>query len=280
VHHSDAIRVITALEAGKQGVVTWVSPVLSACVAAWVATRRSVRPDILFTTNCEDYARYNGLIEILEGQASPAPRSGRLAGKTYTPLASLLSHPEVDACNALIGGVVRERLTGHPRTLTRGILKVIGELHDNVASHSRGRGYSAAQVYDGRLEFAIADAGCGLLRNARRADSSIETDAQAIDWAMREGTTSAQPQDDWGQSDPEQRMFGDASPGDNHQGLGLWELQKLVRDTGGTLWVATGSARALYGPTGGPVLSTGTPAWAGLAIEVLIPLAAPGSVQG
>jgi len=120
-----------------------------------------------------------------------------------------------------------------------------------------------------RLEFAIADNGCGLLSNARRTDRRITTDEQAIVWALEQGTTSAVPADPMAQRSPEEWDL--RADDDCHQGLGLWLLKRLVERTSGRLWMLTGSAEYLL--DGGVVTTQShVPHWSGVVIELEIPV--------
>ena len=83
-----------------------------------------------------------------------------------------------------------------PRFVLDKTARVVGELHDNVASHASGRGFSAAQFYRqgrSRLEIAIADGGSGFLRNVRRVMPNITTHGAAIEWCLKKGNVSVRP---------------------------------------------------------------------------------------
>ncbi len=200
MHHDDAIRIVTNLVSRTGPVrVDWVSPAMSAVLAAISLQERDEVHRIEFSAQCQEYAENVGLVDVLNRDSSaPNSKQGSRCGGTYSPLASLAFHSEVESCNRLVNGVFRTALG--KSNLVRPVCKVVGELHDNVASHACGRGYSAAKIYrhsssPDMLEFAIADSGRGLLGNARRADARICTDAQAIRWALEKGTTSARRAD-------------------------------------------------------------------------------------
>jgi len=143
VHHEDGLRALANLNAtGGTVSVGWVSPAVSVILAAASLQWREDLRRIAFSSQCQDYASTVGLMGVLQGDVSPNPKMGNRCGDTYSPLASLSVHSEVEACNSLVNGVFRTAL-GTSR-LVRDVCKVVGELHDNVASHAKGRGYSAA----------------------------------------------------------------------------------------------------------------------------------------
>ncbi len=274
MHYSNAVSAIARAQAGGTPTIDFVSPAVSALLSAWALADRDAAARIGFGSACAGYAANIGLTGVLSGNPIPETTNGERCGRSYTPLASLCTHAEVDHCNALINSVLRKQLEQHAPDLVKRVSKVIGELHDNIASHACGRGYSAAQTYESgkpRIEFAIADCGRGLRRNAREVDPHIGSDSEAIEWAFAYGNTSARPADPWAQRGLEGDCDGREDGDDHHQGIGLWELAQLVTATGGRVWVATGEASQLL--TGGrwvkltPVIN-----WPGLAIELEIPL--------
>ena len=111
------------------------------------------------------------------------------------------------------------------------IARIIGELHDNVASHSNGRGFSSAQFYPGYrghpdcLEISEADAGWGFLRKVHRIIPDVRTDAEAITWCLKKGNTtwraSITPNDPYGFPDPYAEPIGHSGQADHHMGWGL-----------------------------------------------------------
>ena|GEM_PF-1624680 len=280
MHYSDARDYVWKLCTGEPVDVDFVSPIVSVSLAALAISRREAVQKVQFRGQAAEYARHTGLTPWIFQSEAPlsSQRHGGKVGDTYTPLASLVVHSEVEHCNGVINGMLRRQLTEY-RSLARDIGKVVGELHDNVASHANGRGFCTAQVYGGnRVELAIADAGCGLRTHAARALLAKDIDdPKAIVWAFQKGTTSAKSES-WDQKWSPGRDETDnrAAPGDNHQGLGLWELRSLVTKMKGRLWVATGNAQAYQGPDGEFIqLSSETKPrfeWSGLLIEVEIPI--------
>ena len=114
------------------------------------------------------------------------------------------------------------------------LAKVVGELHDNVASHASGLGFSCAQAYNDagakRIEFALADRGRGMLRNVRELFPEVESHPEAIAWCLKRGNTTARNESDpWAQRLPDDAMVspfpGNTRPEsreDHHIGEGLW----------------------------------------------------------
>lgn len=273
MYHRRLTAHLDKLERDEHFKLTFIHPI----EAVALAVKRMQRSDkvplrdlVSFDSQCVNYARVVGLMDCLDGN-EPSP-AGPLAGTTYSPLTTLVVHADVDRCNATVCGVFEGQIDS-PRLVKR-FSKVVGELHDNVASHACGRGYSASQVYRNKaLCFAIADGGCGLRENAMRADPSISTDEGAVRWALQKGTTSA------GRSlSGRRRRRADAQDFDDcyehanhHQGLGLFELKSLVEETNGQLWLQSGTCEYRLAP-GEEKYSISRSRWAGLIIEVKVPV--------
>jgi hypothetical protein len=131
-----------------------------------------------------------------------------------------------------------------------------------------------------RIEFGIADVGCGMLANVRRADALVTNHSSAIQWCLKRGNTSARVDDFWAQRLPEDAtaapfpgpIFRDEG-GNHHAGLGLYHLRHLIRRFGGSLWIWTGDAEIMYSRGELRKATTGNLIWQGLAIEfeVIVP---------
>lgn len=271
MNYDSALSAIAAVRAGG-AVVGWVSPAVSVCLAA--ERSRGATVDVDFIGDARGYASVIGLTEAIRG-ASPAHVQGHLHGRTYSPLEWLHSHEHVHRCNDTIGRLFESQLGGaHNRTLRRSLNKIVGELHDNVASHSRGKGFSAAQVYLDRIEYAVADAGCGFLFNARRMDPELRSDFEGIAWAFVRGNTSAPAPNQTGLGP--QRGLGrhgyptSAADGDEHAGWGLDELRSMIDQTNGDLWVASGAAGLRYSAGTWLPYTLRVP-WDGVFIEFEVP---------
>jgi hypothetical protein len=271
MNYDSALSVVSAARVGRAE-VGWVSPAVSVCLAA---ERSRGRPlDVRFIGDARRYAEIVGLSEAVRG-ANPVHVQGFLHGRTYSPLEWLHSHEHVHRCNETIGRLLETQLGGdHHRGLRRSLNKIVGELHDNVASHSRGKGFSAAQVYLNRIEYAVADVGCGFLSNARRAAPWLQSDFDGIAWAFVRGNTSAPATPHAGLGF--QRGLGEDETGvseyagDEHAGWGLDELRAMIDQTNGDLWVASGAAGLRYAG-GAWVPYTLSVPWNGVFIELEVP---------
>ncbi|RTR01969.1 hypothetical protein [Halomonas nitroreducens] len=131
------------------------------------------------------------------------------------------------------------------------------------------------------IEFSVVDAGKGFLGECQRRGIPEATDhASAIDWCLRkEHSTKDVDHDEFAQQQPEDAMgtpFGDLTEtrhwhdGNHHQGLGLDQLMKLVRQYDGDLWIASGDALLTSSATTRQDAEFGSfaavPHWQGVAI--------------
>lgn len=269
MNYSTALRSVGGARRGPVS-VDWVSPAVSVCLAAERA--RGTPLSVSFVGEAGRYASHIGLADALSG-TELIHTQGYLHGKTYSPLEWLRTHAEIHRCNTTIGTLLSHQV---PDTaLRRALNKIVGELHDNVASHSRGKGFCAAQVYADRIEYAIADSGCGFLRNVRSADSAVQADLAAIRWAFVRGNTSAPgpgpspfgPQKGLGA--PEVGL--DADDDDAHAGWGLDELRQMIDHTNGRMWVASGAAGCTYSEGSWQAFDLSSVPWPGVFIELQVP---------
>lgn len=287
MHFADAIEAIRAIRDPKidRYPVAFVTPIVSAMIAV-LCTRNAelARERLSFTPQAEGYARNNGLLSAIDGTYQfPARIKSQVL--TYTKLTSLAVHAEVDRCNEVINDLVFTQLAGFGQ-IANELAVVVGELHDNVASHANGLGFSCAQVYsDGvrrRIELAIADGGRGMLSNVRRK-TPCTSDADAILWCLERGHTSTTPIDSWAQRLPEDVVYSpypvdtatSQSAPNHHVGEGLWKLATLVKNLDGRLWIASGDGSILLQNSELRVES-GRFYWEGVAIELEISVAAGG----
>ncbi len=246
-------------------------------------TMNGVAKRTQFSDSCRRYAENNGLIDTLDGQYQ-FPVRGGLQGIHYTKLTKLATHDEVDACNAIVNDLFTYQLGGYSPVVIRQLTKVIGELHDNVASHANGAGFSCAQVYRDpagqRIEFAVADAGCGMLENVSRKTPAIVDDRSAIRWCLQKGNTTAITTGDWAQRLPDDAVCNPYPEGietfateDHHLGEGLWQLAELVRGSSGSLAVLSGTGE-YFVAEGKESVKKSALAWPGVVIEfeITVPL--------
>ncbi|MEM8208724.1 hypothetical protein Q4R65_14590 [Morganella morganii] len=183
-------------------------------------------------------------------------------GKNYSGLTHLYDEDQVDSATTCINSCLRSFVSNcenEPHGLQE-LLFVVGELHDNVWSHGKASGFSLAQknrnpfnLTDQVIEFALADHGLGFLseltRSGLAAQLGITTHRDALNWCLQEGNSSkhADNYDGWEQSVPGDFSGQAFSSGvrirdcdNNHQGLGLAHLIKLVKRYNGELQIASG----------------------------------------
>ena len=282
-NHAKAVELVRWLWAGRSAQVSWVSPVVATMLAA-ARLRPGMLPQVTFTPGSESYARSIGLLAALAGETPNVNPSG-LAGLTYSPLAQLALPRDVDVANDVVQACLDTQLGGQYGATVNEVGRVIGELHDNVASHARGAGFSALQVYrdPDRVEIAVVDAGVGLLRNVRSAKvAGVDTHQAAIDWCFKKGNTTAPAGNvhPFAQRLPEDALSNPYAPTvpvrsseNHHMGEGLWQLLQLVKHLRGQLWMLTGDAQLIVNerhPQGSYQRSLLD--WQGLAIEVIFPV--------
>lgn len=111
----------------------------------------------------------------------------------------------------------------------------INEVTDNVIVHSDSPIGGLVQVSTfsrnrKRVEYIVADAGMGIPSSLRSGRSDIYSDAEALDFAIREGVTR------------------DKSIG---QGNGLFGSYQICSHSGGRFQIDSGHAKLLYAPASG-----------------------------
>lgn len=208
----------------------------------------------------------------------------------YSLVTALTNVEAVDIATGSINSCIRRltfpegRVGDYPKGIAD-LFHVVGELHDNVWSHGKSTGFSFAQrnavPYTNKkeyyLEFSLADCGKGFLRELQRVNiKGIDSHRDAIAWCIQEGNSSkhADLQDDWAQQIPSDFMGGSMfgpkvavrEKANNHQGLGLAHLMKLVNTYNGELQLATGNV--CLEVTGDEMSYTDLPSeWPGVAIS-------------
>ena len=164
----------------------------------------------------------------------PLHTTRMMEGISYSPLTTIDTHDTVNLATNTITSCIKNNIN---KDLVCELGNVIGELHDNVCSHGKTIGFSMAQVYTDRIEFAIADLGGGFLKVLKKANvPDINTDSDAIKWCLIKNNTSTKfenREDPWRQRIPWD-LVGQSPMGnyhfqeeDNHQGLGLAALLEL-----------------------------------------------------
>lgn len=282
-NHTKATQAVSALRHRRHVEIGFVSPIVSAMLAV-ERTRHAGTPNIEFRGDAQRYAEHTGLSEFITNGTLPPPRATSPRA-TYSPLTRLERADEVDAATGRLAECLHASISAPElRTTVAEIAKLLGELMDNVASHARGVGFSALQVYSRpavRVELAVVDGGVGLLHNARRTESAIHSDEDAIKWCFVRGNTSARvPPGTWPQRLPEDAHANPypkdlitQSSENHHAGEGLWQLLQLVNKLGGELWLLTGTGELSVAPTHVAGRWHRSPLdWKGVAIEVSLPV--------
>jgi hypothetical protein len=144
VDHKTAMKLLRRIRSGGRPIpVGFLSPIIVTMLAAEAANEPRLgyrlRERIALQLAQKSYAANCGLQAVLDGQDAPRSLAG-LEGVTYTRLTRLVSGHEVDACNAVINNLFDEQLCENGGDFIRVLGKVVGEMHDNVAS----RGLSLA----------------------------------------------------------------------------------------------------------------------------------------
>lgn len=190
----EVIETIRAIRGGEQTTIAFLKPPHIAVLACESLYRQFEVDRVSWPEDVKGYAQHSGLLAAMTVGYQP-PQRGGTQGISYTKLTRLSTPIEVEYCNQIASDLIETPFAGFSGRAVSGVRKVVGELHDNVASHASGTGYSCAQVYKyggcRHLCFAIADGGVGLLKNSRIADLQIATDADAIEWSLKRGNTSA-----------------------------------------------------------------------------------------
>jgi len=258
--HANAVAAVKAIRNSYpvKHSVRWVTPILTSVLAASSIRHQNINEKIAFHGNADGYAENNLLLPVISGKYEFPKRSGG-QGVSYTKLTRLATHNEVDSCNSVINDLISEQFHDFSPQAAGSLMKIVGELHDNVASHANGTGFSCAQTFNDagncrRIQFAVADAGCGMFANVKRVIPSIETDHDAIKWCLKKGNTTARPRsDNWAQRLPEDCQINPYPDTvstfvneDHHIGEGLWQLKELVRQLNGGLWVWSGFGEYCY----------------------------------
>lgn len=267
------IASVKLLKRGEQVDLAFLSPIVCAGLAAWFLEDPSARDLVHLSGDADWYSDLIGFSALLRGEIQPRPAastSGSTRRQTMSPLTSLARPAEVESCNERVTSILRDTnaMTIEEQASAGPLRMLVGELHDNVASHANGRGYSALQVYESRAEFAVCDYGCGFLRNVRRVERVVDTHRDAIEWVLVRGNTTARPPDRFAQrSGPD---WEEQAQYNHHMGIGLWRLVQLVERTSGELWIWSGDST--YHRTGHEYSFRPAPVtWPGVMIELVVP---------
>lgn len=239
---------------------TYCGPGIWAALAV-VARGEEWHPDEVYALLREhDHLAYGRAIgiEAAIGEADTYRRNRVNEGKNYSPLAVLDAEECTNEATRKVSGCIRTWFSGSSlEAFAVELCDVVGDLHDNVWSHAKSPGVSMAQKWgdgNGVLEFALGDAGYGLLGELQRSGvarrEGIESAADAIRWCVVKGNSSKiKVEEPWVQRLPPDVMGNPVgtvariiSKENNHLGLGLAKLVELVTKFRGQLWLASGDA--------------------------------------
>jgi len=276
---SEIYHAVQCITAGQQLGVNFIHPGLT-CILAALHIKTGQTPQVQFSPGAQSYADNSGLLSALQGDYLALGRSRSASqDRTWSHLTTLYHHAEIESCNAVINDLLFAQLQALPDKIKSHIANIVGELHDNIASHSFGRGFSAAQYYRGganassRLEIAIVDAGRGFLHNVRQVETDITSHGEAIAWSLQKGHTAWRPPTPH-PINPLDIPFGEnptqGGQQDHHMGWGLWLLTELVRGTRGQLWIWSGDAAYTLQPDGTESFTATPTTWSGVAIEITL----------
>lgn len=147
---------------------------------------------------------------------------------TYTPIAEILDRSNIEKTrDSLISTIIQN--FSHINTFNKNDLKkylnhIFSELMNNVSDHSQSNigGYAMAQYYPKlkKVQFAIADKGCGFLKNINSKFSNIDNEYEAIIKAL-ERAVSASSNLIYGQN--------------RNAGYGLYTLETIINETKGKM---------------------------------------------
>jgi len=205
-------------------------------------------PDGLF-----GYLDRNGFLQLLSPRISTTPRRPRVSsaevfrGRTQglveiVPLLPGVSGQErTGIVRRLVRGLIDFYPSGaeHTRRLRNHVFTVLGELVDNVFSHSGTElpGYVSLQAYDKqrrpRVQIGVSDSGVGIpasIRETLGARVRGKSDAELVVQAFREGLS---------------RHGANAG-----RGCGLPQCASLAARYGSTVHVRTPSAQVILRPAG------------------------------
>jgi hypothetical protein len=145
VHFDNALRHLGPTRRGETTSVAFIAPVLSTLIAAECLRRPAARTHFSLLGDAVSYGKTVGLASVLAGSFEDLQRT-RYSEATYSPLARLATHADVEGATDTVTECLHRHLDSAYASAVDEICRIIGELHDNVASHARGAGFSALQV--------------------------------------------------------------------------------------------------------------------------------------
>lgn len=192
--------------------------------------------------SCMGFFRGLGLTPPEHQQGVAQPAAGRFA--------EMRKVGDINYVDALTQELVAA--THPPEGSSKTFSHILSEAMNNVCQHSGAYGFSAAQYWrkTGRVEFCIADTGCGLME-ALQSSYTPNDDADAIKLALKVGVTSRSP------------TF--AQPQMRNRGVGLSCIERLVTANGGRFEVWSGNG--MFANSGAPPYMT-LNRWTGTLLTV------------
>jgi hypothetical protein len=284
----EAVNSVAHIPDPATGIVTvpdeFVTPGFWVLLAAYAWQKHISLDQIRVHPKHKEYLSAIGFARAF-GEQDDYPYDRKNKGINYSTLEHLDRPEATERATSAINGCIRNFVGGElPSAFVELLCEVVGDMHDNVWSHGKASGFSLAQKWRASwnplsrgycLEFGLADAGIGFLREVQNAGLGIRTDREAIDWCIKEGhsTKKLRPASEWAQRIPPDAtgnpLLGierTRTSENHHLGLGLYKLVRLVREFRGFLWLATGSATLILAPDRKPAYSNLSCPWQGVAI--------------
>lgn len=170
------------------------------------------------TIPCNSYMRNMLTFDIDHQPAKP----------TYTPVVQIISRSQTEHIrNALVSTIMRNFSAISPDNqadLRKYLNHMFSELLNNVSDHSFSDigGFAMAQYYEThkKVQFAIADKGCGFLANIQAKFPEIQTEEEAILKALGKAVTASK-----------NYVYGQS----RNAGYGLYTLETILNHSKGSL---------------------------------------------
>lgn len=251
---------------------------------SWVVmaclSRSRVRNSVRFSNQqVQDYGSLIGFSEIVSGEQTYFKSRPKL-GKTYSNLVELKKDENADYVSGIINSCIKDffKNSQSDPLFTAELCDVIGELHDNVCSHSCSSSFSQVQKKGQTLTFAIADTGLGFLKEINRIKEitpKLENDEDAIQWCIQKGnsTKKIEHRDEFTQKVPSDMMQNPfpksvslKTKNNHHLGLGLFKLTELIKKFRGELSLASGQSLLFLSRNGTMSYKKLKENWSGVAI--------------
>ena len=184
----------------------------------------------------KEHHKYNGIftneyIDVMFGMSL----EDCYKGKTYTPIVNVSDRQDVERMrNSLINTISRQfshLSVPHLSDLKKYLNHMFSELLNNVADHSQSAigGYAMAQYYPKKrkVQFAVADCGCGFLKNIAAKFTDIDNESDAVKKALERGITASS-----------HLAYGQ----ERNAGYGLYTLDTILKETNGKMTIISNEA--------------------------------------